>query len=100
MLSSIKHPRLSSAAIARAIQAIIDQLTETITERLFFFVTYGRSLPVQSTPFVRQASANWPPLLRKHSLWTGSLLAPRGLWHPLLSLGTYPPVATYKANAR
>jgi hypothetical protein len=35
MLSSIKHPRLSSAAIARAIQAIIDQLTETITERLF-----------------------------------------------------------------
>jgi len=51
-----------------------------------------------TTPFARQAAANRAPHLRMRSLWTGFLLAPRGLWPRQLSLGTYPPVATCKAN--
>ena len=44
------------------------------------------------TPFARQVAASRAPHLRMRFLWTGYLLAPRGLWPRLLSLGTYPPV--------
>ena len=53
----------------------------------------------QSTPFAQQVGASRSPLLRNHSLWTGSLPAPRELWRRLLSVGTHPLVATYEANA-
>ncbi len=53
----------------------------------------------QSTPLAQQVGASRSPLLQKHSLWTGSLLAPRDLWRRLLSVGTHPPALTYKANA-
>jgi hypothetical protein len=48
----------------------------------------------QSTPFAPQARASLSPLLRMLSLLTSPLLAPRALWHRLLSVDTYPPVMT------
>ena len=45
----------------------------------------------QSTPLAQQVGASRSPLLRKHALSTGLLLAPRGLWPRLLSLGTIRP---------
>jgi hypothetical protein len=54
----------------------------------------------QSTPFVRQAPANRPPLLQMLFLWTGLLLSPRSAWPRPLSVGRRPHAMTYKANAR
>jgi hypothetical protein len=58
----------------------------------------GETSAFQSTPFARQVAASRPPLLRTRSLSRGSLLAPRSVWPRPLSVGTCPPVTTYKAN--
>ena len=65
-----------------------------------YFLRHVREISAgQSTPLAQQVGASRSPLLRKRALSPGLLLAPRGPWPRLLSLGTYPPVATYKANA-
>ena len=65
---------------------------------LTFFVAEGRLPSCQSTPLARRVRANRPPPLRMRSLWTGSLLAPRDFLRRPPSVGTCPPVMTYKAN--
>jgi hypothetical protein len=65
---------------------------------LIFFVAEGRLPSCQSTPLARRVQANRPPPLRMRSLWTGSLLAPRDFLRRPPSVGTCPPVMTYKAN--
>jgi hypothetical protein len=69
--------------------------------RAIIFLRRAREISAgQSTPFVRQAPANRPPLLQMLFLWTGLLLLPRSAWPRPLSVGRRPHATTYKANAR
>src|SRR6516162_3864260 len=79
-------------------QKVLRSLPVKTDLAIIFFVAEGRLPSCQSTPFARRVRANRQLPVRMRSLWTGPLLPPRAVWRRPLSVGTCPPVMTYKAN--